>query len=98
MDGAAGPWPERIEQQPGCSIAECLPRSYAAIDCFEASNGKSGTPPAGFLWLPTGRCIAHGWTRVWPQGLTFFVGWLVLAGHFVLTGWPDWRQAAPRHP
>ena len=39
----------------------CLPCSYAAIDCFEGSNGKPRTLPAGFLWLPTSRCIAHGW-------------------------------------
>ena len=24
-------------------------------------NGKPRTLPAGFLWLPTSRCIAHGW-------------------------------------
>ena len=71
---------------------QCLPRSYAAIDCFGGSNGKPRTLSAGFLWLPTSRCIA--WLRavVWPWGLTFVVVWLVLTGHFVMTGVPDWRH------
>ena len=37
------------------------PRAYAAIDCFEGSNGIPRTLPAGFLWLPASRCIAQGW-------------------------------------
>ena len=52
---------EAESSTPGSSIAQVLPRSYAASDCFEGSNGKSRTLPAGFLWLPTNRCIAHGW-------------------------------------
>jgi hypothetical protein len=47
----------------------------------QTSNTACGLPLASHQPLHSARLGAV----VWPWGLTFVVGWLVLAGHFVMT-------------
>ena len=72
------------------AVAASQLRRYRLFRGFErhTSNTACGLPLASYQPLHSTGLGAV----VWPRGLTFVGVWLVLAGHFVMTVWPDWRH------